>query len=285
VPNPARFARLAAPGALALDELGNLYVADRGNQRVRMIPRADGTFFNWRRPFDDKGDGVPSRFGDITPMKAGCIYTIAGNPAWDPDRTPIQATGHWFGDFGGDGGPAQLARLDEPAALAFADGQLYVADRENQRVRRISRQTGVIETVAGLPAGPQHATLAQHQGKPTDFEFPVGDGGDGGPGAAARLAYPSGLAVDATRKLLYIADQGNGRIRALALEGLGIASRAGRPHDALGAADRVDHDRDGEAEAYVDLFETRGLAVDANGNVLLADGRHRRLRKLWLQWD
>ncbi|MDB5101880.1 MAG: serine/threonine protein kinase [Cyanobacteria bacterium RYN_339] len=285
VPNPARFARLAAPGALALDELGNLYVADRGNQRVRMIPKAAGSYYGWRQPFDDKGDGVPGRLGDLTPMQPGCIYTIAGNPAWDPAHTPIQETGHWFGDFGGDAGPGQLAKLDEPAALAYFDGFLYVADRENQRVRRISRASGVIETVAGLPAGPQHATLAQHQGLPTDFEFPVGDGGDGGPGAVARLAYPSGLAIDPARKVLYIADQGNGRIRELVLEGLRLASRAGRPHDAQGAADRVDHDRDGEAEAYVDLLETRGLAVDASGNLLLADGRHRRLRKLWLQWE
>lgn len=291
IPHPARYARLNQPSAVAVDELGNIYIADRGNQRIRMVPAATGVAYGYRQAVDTDGDGLPDAYADLpTPLQVGCLYTIAGNPAWDPARTPVDPLGHWFGDFGGDNDRAQLAKLDEPSALAFADGFLYVADRENQRVRRIARDTGRIETVAGLPPGPQVATRALHDGRPTDFQFPRGTGGDGGPGASAQLSYPSGLALDrhtAGKPRLYVADQGSGRLRLIDLADPlhPITTVAGRLHTAAGSPDGLDHDRDGDARAYADLFLMGGLAVDPDGNVLLCDGLHRRLRKVWLQWE
>ncbi|MDB5102139.1 MAG: hypothetical protein JWM80_6560 [Cyanobacteria bacterium RYN_339] len=153
VPNAARYAHLAGPHAVAVDELGNIYLAD--GQRIRMVPKADGSAFGYRQPLDADGDGVIDGFGPPTPLRAGCLYTVAGNPAWDPAKSAGTAD-HWQGDFGGDDGPAQAARLNNPGAIAFAGGYLYVADTGNGRIRRIARDTGRIESwVTGLsePSG------------------------------------------------------------------------------------------------------------------------------------
>jgi len=100
----------------------------------------------------------------------------------------------------GDGGPAVEAHLNHPQGLALdADGNLYVADNINHRIRRIDAATGVIETVAGTGQ--------------------AGDSGDGGPATSAQLRFPSGLAVggDGT---LYVADTFNHRIRRVGQDGI-----------------------------------------------------------------
>jgi sugar lactone lactonase YvrE len=94
--------------------------------------------------------------------------------------------------FSGDGGPAAKAHLNVPYGLAVdARGNLYVADRNNNRVRRIDRH-GIITTFAGTGA--------------------PGFSGDGGSAKAAKLNSPVGLAID-TAGNLYIADSGNNRVR------------------------------------------------------------------------
>jgi hypothetical protein len=111
---------------------------------------------------------------------SGTITTVAGN------GTP---------GFSGDGGPATNARLRPPTGVAVdAAGNLYIADIFNQRVRKVST-SGTITTVAGTGI--------------------YGFSGDGGPATNARLAYPSGVAVDAAGNL-YIADQNNHRVRKVA---------------------------------------------------------------------
>lgn len=105
---PATAAQLADPVALALDDAGNLYVADRGNHRIRRI------------------------------AANGVITTIAG-------------TG--VAGFSGDGGPAVDAQLSQPAGIALdAAGNLYIADFDNERVRRLAPD-GIITTVAGGGTG------------------------------------------------------------------------------------------------------------------------------------
>jgi sugar lactone lactonase YvrE len=107
---PAVQASLNSPGDVALAPDGSLYVADRGNHRIRKI----GT------------DGV--------------ITTVAGDGWHDK---------YGDGRFRGDGGPATKASLNEPGSLAFdADGNLYFVDRENFRVRKVDAE-GIITTVAG----------------------------------------------------------------------------------------------------------------------------------------
>lgn len=161
---PAIGARLFRPGALAIDGSGNVYVADSGNNRVRVV-KADGT-----------------------------IDTIAGNGS----RA-----------FTGDGGPARDANFFAPLGLAFSpDGSLYVADTNNNRVRRIDHG-GTVSTVAGMG----------------DAAF----GGDGGPATRAALRLPAGLAFDRSGNL-YIADAGNDRVRKVTPDGIITTVAGGDDH-------------------------------------------------------
>ena len=283
VPSPARYAHLDQPTDVALDELGNIYIADKNNHRIRFIPSEQAiaqrtAWFDHRAPQLTGNQEVDS-LGAPTVMAAGAIYTIAGTPRWDPAQTPSpgQATG-WLGEFGGDGGPAQLARLDQPAALAFnaAEKCLYVADFDNNRVRKIHRDTGIITTVAGS------GTTVQNNGR-GEIDLEPGYGGDGGPAAAARLARPRALAFDA-RQRLYIADGGNGVIRMVDVDASRtITTVAGRAYSTN--ASGGDQDGDGDARSYVDIYAMEKLAVDPAGNVLFNEMRHGRLRKLWRLWD
>jgi len=93
----------------------------------------------------------------------------------------------------GDGGPATRARLDSPGQLAVdSAGNLFIADTQNNRIRRVDVTTGIITTVAGTGS--------------------AGYGGDGGPATQARLFAPFGVAVDGTGTL-FIADTSNEVVR------------------------------------------------------------------------
>jgi uncharacterized protein (TIGR03437 family) len=142
------------------------------------------------------------------------ITTVAGNAGY------------------GDGGPPILAQIGAPEGLAFdADGNLYIADGLDHRVRRISPD-GAVTTIAG-------------NGRP-------GLRGDGGPARAAQLNAPFGLAVDAAGNL-YIADLGNARIRKVSPGGVISTLATG-----------------------LTLSQPRNLAVDATGNLYVSDfGEHK----------
>jgi sugar lactone lactonase YvrE len=155
--------------------------------------------------------------------------------------------------YGGDGGPAVAAGLNEPAALAL-DGSrtLYLADQSNNRVRAIDLTTGIIRTVAGTGSASYN--------------------GDGIPATEAALAGPSGLACteDGT---LYIADTFNGRVRAIdPVTGL-IRTVAGD-----GGEYRY-HSVDEPPSAS--LSRPSGIAVDRGGNLLLTDSDNHLVRR----WD
>ena len=148
---PAANAALAQPYGLTIDLFGNLYIADHGNQRVRRVDAA------------------------------GVITTVAGTGS---------AT------YSGDLGPAVAAGLAEPAGVVLdPTGNLYIADQENNRIRRVDTN-GNIATVAG--------------GAKSGF------GGDGGRATNASLASPLGVTLDPAGNL-YIADDENYRVRKVAL--------------------------------------------------------------------
>ncbi len=152
--------------------------------------------------------------------------------------------------FAGDGGAATAAELNAPTGLAIdASGNVYLADTGNHRVRRIGTD-GTITTVAGSGV--------------------AGFSGDGGAATAARLRFPSALAVDGSGAV-YIADAGNHRIRKLAIDG-SINTIAGSGSDG--------DDGDGGPALAASFEGPGGLTLLPDGRLLIADRTARRIRSL-----
>lgn len=144
--------------------------------------------------------------------------------------------------YGGDGGPAAQALMDEPYEIAFdKGGNLFFCDRTNHVVRRIDRKTRVISTVAGT-------------GK-------EGFGGDGGPAAQAQFRQPHSIAFAPDGRLL-ICDILNFRIRAVDFKSGGISTWAGTGQRGSAA--------DGAPLTGTPLDGPRALAIDKAGNFYLA---------------
>jgi len=153
--------------------------------------------------------------------------------------------------FSGDGGPAVRANLDEADGIvADKSGNLYVADQYGERVRRITPQ-GIITTVVG--SGPaEHPAYA----------------GDGGPAIAARLNRPCGLAFD-TAGNLYISELENNVVRKVTPAGV-ITTVAG--------TGRAGFSGDGGPATAARMQFPQGIAVDAAGNLYIADEENHRIR-------
>lgn len=259
---PAASATLNFPSALAVDDAA-LYVADTMNHRVRRVD-----------------------------LRTGVIQTLAG-------------TGQHR--FSGDGGPATAAALNEPCALALdGKGGLFIADQSNNRVRRVDLESGLISTVAGtgesgyagdgMPAvesplaGPSGLAIGPDGALYVADTFNgrirridpatgvistiAGDGGEYRYGGHANefstsLSRPYGIAVDAAGNLLItdsdshlIRRWDHGRKIVTVLAGNGVAQYSG----------------DGLPAVQCSLNYPFGVAVDSNGNVLIADTFNHRIR-------
>ena len=181
----------------------------------------------------------------------GRVYTVAGDGS---------------AGFAGDRGPALTARLStaspgaaEMIGLAIdSKGNLFISDTLNERVREITPE-GMIFTVAG--SGPPHRSVVSPRAT---------DVGDGGLGTQAVLAQPRGLAFDELGNLL-IADTANNRVRRLDSNGI-ISTLAGNGE--LGWSG------DGGPADKAQLTAPESLALDAQGNLYIADSGNARIRKV-----
>jgi sugar lactone lactonase YvrE len=168
--------------------------------------------------------------------RSGTITTVAGNGGKG---------------YGGDGGAATQAALNEPYGIAIdRTGNLYIADRLNRRVRRVDAASGVITTVAGTGEAAYS--------------------GDGAPAAAAGLAEPNGLAFDPGQTRLYITDVADHRVRVVDLASGRIATFAG-----TGAAE---HSGDGGPANRAGVFGARAVRVAADGTVYILERQGSSLR-------
>ena len=159
-------------------------------------------------------------------------------------------TGTGVGGYRGDGGAAGMARLRQPTGVAVdGEGNLYIADKDNHRIRKVDSD-GVITTVAGTGER--------------------GSGGDGGPAVHARLAVPTGVAVDGEGNL-FIADAANQQIRKVDTSGV-ITAVAGSGESGFGG--------DGGPATEARLRSPFGVAVDGAGNLFIADSYNHRVRKV-----
>ena len=243
----ATAAQLQNPQGVALDGAGNLYIADRGNQRIRKVD------------------------------SAGVISTVAGNG---------------MAGFGGDSGAATAAQLWDPSRVALdGAGNLYIVDRVNDRIRKVD-SAGVISTVAGREqlSNPQSVALdgagnlyiadtGNHRIHKVDSAGVIstvagsgtaGFSGDSSAATAAQLNTPADVAPDGAGNL-YITDRGNERIRKVDSAGV-ISTVAG--------SGTAGFSGDGGAATAAQLNEPYGVAVDSSGNLYIAEWNNNRIRKV-----
>jgi sugar lactone lactonase YvrE len=234
------------PTALATDSSGNWYVADTGNSRI--VSSAS------------LSNGVPSTYPGSAGLVAtgiavgpgGIVYVAEGNSqiiqTISNGAPPVVATvaGSGTAGFSGDGEPAINAELDNPQSVAVDSlGNLYIADRKNLRVRRVS--SGNITTVAGGGSSI----------------------GDNGPAAAAQLGGPLGVSTGPDGAI-YFADNYNNRVRKVSngvittVAGSGVAGYGGDNGPATSAL----------------LDQPWGAAADSSGNVYIADWAANHIRKV-----
>jgi trimeric autotransporter adhesin len=269
-------AMLGKTGGIAIDNAGNIYLADTDNNRIRRVDVSTGiitTIAGTGAPAEN-GDGGPatnagvSRPSGIALDSAGNVYFGSG---WDRVRKVMADTGvistvaGKFGtSFGGDKGPALSAHFWDPIPGAVdRSGDIYIADFENSRIRKMGAATGFVDTVAGsapCSSGPFGVTVCRGE-----------YAGDGGPATSSRLNYASAVAVDIDGNL-YIADTQNHRIRRVDASSGFISTIAGVGTSGFSG--------DGGAALAAEITTPVAIAIDYTGNVYFADEGNGRIRVL-----
>jgi len=223
----ATSASMDEPHGVAVDGLGNVYIADTKNHRIRMVDTSD--FMN---PFAGSGNNSYQELTDEDVLATTAslnepngVYVDASGNVFIADTgncmiRKVDAStnritrvagavsgGNPSCGYSGDGGQATLAQLNKPRAVYVdIDGNIYIADDDNHRIRKVDISTGIITTIAGNGVG--------------------GYGGDGGPATSASLSNPKGVWVDEVGNVL-IADTENHRIRKIGVTPENITTVAG----------------------------------------------------------
>jgi trimeric autotransporter adhesin len=304
----AALAQLNFPAGLALDHQGSLVIADSANHLVRLVnqgqissiartPTPTGLTFDSlgdfyiADPFADQVTKVPVTGPDVVLLKAAAqdlvfspdgnlyvsVFSVTGSTVVRIDASGAVTTRAGSGSLAyGDNGPANQARLNHPSGVAMdSSGNLYIADRDNNRIRQVSTG-GAIVTVAGTGVS--------------------GNTGDGAAAIQAQLNSPSSVSVDSAGNL-YIADTGNQRVRKVTTDGrisaatnLGLISpvyaipdSAGNVYIADAGAGKIlkAASNDGvPATVLTGLVSPRGLALDQSGNLYFTDAGAARVSRL-----
>ncbi len=265
---PAIDAQINNPTGIGFDRAGNLYIADRGNDRVRMVD-TNGIVTTIAGPgtFGYDGNGGPataeqlgvltglavSPGGDVYVSNADAVHPMV----WKISNGIINAVAGGGTNYD-DPGPALSTTLAHPAGLALdAAGNLYIADTYSGRIREVSN--GVITTVAGSGGAPNSSS------------------GDGGPATSAQLGSPIAVAIDALGRIY---EGESGRVRRIA-NGI-INTVAGNGSTNIGTlSGNVPSGYSGDGGAAISAMVTpASLAIGSNGQVYETESYAARVRVL-----
>lgn len=257
----ATAAELKNPTGVAVDNAGNVYVLDFGNNCIRKITTS-GNIVAYA------GDGALGFAGDGGAATAAKLYQPAGmymdaannlfiadgfnHRVRKVDAAGVITTVAGSGVMGssGDGGGALSAKLNAAAGVGTdASGNIYIADKSNHRIRKVDA-SGTISTLAGNDT--------------------AGYTGDGGTATAAKLNKPLSIKADAAGNL-YVVDMGNNRIRKIAADGT-IATIAGTT--------AVGYSGDGGPATAAAFTWPADVALDTAGNIYIADQGNNCIRKI-----
>jgi streptogramin lyase len=281
-------AKLDLPQGLITDKAGNLYIGDTRDQRIRCVANVAG--------------GCPNT--KYTTTTVGELVPYAGSGIVCP--TPTSGCG--------DNGPKLNGRFHNPAGLWLDSiGDLYVADQWDNRIRQVAPgASGNVITVCGngtpgdvdgkCPTGVEfygplaiiidgsgsvtiadsgNALIRQGQIKTAMVTTIAGSGsvGDGGAASSASLANPVGVAWDPSGTNYYILDNGNNRVReVMPANGNTISTVVGTGHPSQPGSIG-----DGGPATAATLSNPNGIAVDANGNIYIADSTNSVVRVVNMQ--
>lgn len=255
------------PTSVAVDNSNNLYIADSRNYAVREIAyggdilstaagngywsySGDGDLATSAQMADPQGAAVDSS-GNIyiadsynsvirkVDAVTGDISTVAGNGAYG---------------YSGDGGSATSAELADPMGVAIdSSGNIYIADSDDNVIRKVDAATGDISTIAG--------------------DGSCGYTGDGGSSTNAELCYPTDVAADNSGHL-FIADWNNNAIREVNVSTGDISTVAGNG--------TMGYTGDGGPATDAELNSPNGVATDSSGNLFIADTVNLAIREVIL---
>ena len=257
-------ALLSNPIGVAVDNAGNLFIADSRNHRIRRLDRSTGkitTVVGTGSPgfSGDGGQGVFAQLNGPSQVALDQDQNLLISDSLNNRIRQMNAktgvieiiAGSGNAGFDGDEGPATGASLNRPTGVAVdSSGNLFISDMFNRRIRRVDAGEA-ISTIAGVGS--------------------MGFGGDQGPATHTLVYQPAAVALDRAGNI-FIADLGNQRIRRVDVDTGAITTVAGTGQEGFGG--------DGGPATEARLANPSGVAVDAAGNLYIADWDNHRIRRV-----
>jgi large repetitive protein len=282
---PATQASLNGPTATTVDAVGNVFISDSHNSRVRRVDTVSGiiTTVAGNGVATSSGDGGPAAAASLI-FPSGLSFDASGN-LYIADQTGgrirrvdantgiiTTVVGNGVAGFAGDGGPATSAELYIPVMTIFdAAGNMYIADGFNCRIRRVDASTGFITTIAGTGS--------------SSFT------GDGGLALSTGIGTPSAVALDSSGNLFVVSNEANRilRIDSATSTVVTVAGNGDQGFSGLGVysaggsySQTPAFSGDGGLATSAQLSGPLWVVATPNGNILLSDTNNSRIRRVAL---